>query len=245
MENKLAQPEKVFDIFIEGEVVDLCVPSEDPWVLEQWYKWFNNQETTKYLEQGIFPNTLNNQKEYLKSAVHSKDRIILLIKPKKGDYFVGVTSLSYIDLSQRQCHFSMVIGKHDGSPDSMFYAMETKCRMTEHAFENVGIERINSGQVIDLIRWQRWQILFGYQIEGIMRKHFRRGNKVYDVMISSCLIEDYMEVKRIRNGLLWPGKSKMFELVKLLPKESMIDKMQNWLSEKRVESWKTIAFDIA
>lgn len=244
MENKLAQPEKVFDIFIEGEVVDLCVPSEEPWVLEQWYRWFNNQETTKYLEQGIFPNSLKKQKEYLESALHSKDRIVLLIKPKKGDYFVGVTSLSNIDLAQRQCHFAMVIGKQDGSPDSMFYAMETKCRMTEHAFENVGVERINSGQVIELIKWQRWQVVFGYQIEGIMRKHFRRGNKVYDVMLSSCLIEDYMKIKRIRNGSLWPGKSKVFELVKMLPQESMIDEMQDWLSEKRAEIWRTVAFDI-
>ena len=244
MENKLSPAEKYFDIFIEGEVVDLCVPNDEQWVLEQWYRWFNDQETTRYLEQGVFPNSLKKQKEYFESTIHSKDRIVLLIKPKNYDYFVGVTSLSYIDLAQRQCHFSMVIGKKDNSPDSMFYAMETKCRMTEHAFENVGVERINSGQVIDLIKWQRWQILFGYQIEGIMEKHFRKGNKTYDVMISSCLLEDYTKIKEIRNGFFWPGKSKLFELLKMLPGESSIDKLQKWLSEEREYVWKTIKFDI-
>lgn len=236
--------EKIFDVFIEGEVVDLCVPNEEPWVLEQWYCWFNNQETTKYLEHGVFPNSLKNQKKYYESIAQSKDRIVLLLKPKKKDYFVGVAALSFIDFAQRQCHFSMVIGRQDDIPDSMFYAMEAKCRMTEHAFDSLGVERINSGQVVDLIKWQRWQILFGYQIEGILRKKFRKGNKVYDVMTSSCIIEDYLKIKDIRNGSLWPGKSKLFELLKLLPKVSMIDKMQEWLCQERDEMWKTTKFDI-
>lgn len=245
MENETTSMGKTFDIFIEGEVVDLCVPNDETWVLEQWYRWFNNPETTKYLEHGVFPNSLKNQKKYYESLLQSKDRIVLLIKPKKSDYFVGVASLSFINFSQRQCSFSMVIGKKDDSPDSIFYAMETKCRMTEHAFENVGVERISSGQVVDLIKWQRWQILFGYQIEGIMRNKFRKGNKVYDVMMASCLIEDYQRIKEIRNGLFWVGKSKMFELIKMLPKDSMIDKLQKWLQRESEDVWKTIKFDIS
>jgi len=236
--------EKTFDVFIEGEVVDLCVPSDEAWVLEQWYHWFNDPETTQYLEQGVYPNTIKSQKKYYESIVDSKDRIVLLIKPKKNDYFVGVVSLSFIDFYRRQCFFSMVIGRHDNVPDSIFYAMEAKCRMTEHAFEKLGIERINSGQVVDLIKWQRWQILFGYQMEGILRKHFRKGNKSLDVITSSCLIEDYLKIKVIRNGSLWPGKSKLFELLKVLPEVSLIDKMKEWLCREREEMWKSTIFDI-
>ena len=103
--------EKTFDVFIEGEVVDLCVPSDEAWVLEQWYHWFNDPETTQYLEQGVYPNTIKSQKKYYESIVDSKDRIVLLIKPKKNDYFVGVVSLSFIDFYRRQCFFSMVIGR--------------------------------------------------------------------------------------------------------------------------------------
>lgn len=236
--------EKTFDIFIEGEVVDLCVPNDELWVMEQWYRWFNNQETTKYLEHGVFPNTLENQRKYYESIVKNRDRITLLIKPKKKEYFIGVATLSSINLFQRQCDFSMVIGRQDDIPDSMFYAMEAKSRMTEHAFESLGVERINSGQVIDLIKWQRWQVLFGYQIEGILRKKFRKGYKLYDVMMSSCLIEDYMKIKEMRNNSLWPGKTKLFELLKMFPEESMIDKMQRWLCREKEEIWKSTVFDI-
>lgn len=232
------------DVFIKGEVVDLCVPSNTQGVLEQWYRWFNDQEVTRYLYQGDFPNTIEKQRKFYESMIESNGRIALLIRPKGKDYYVGVASLSFINFKQRQCDFAMVIGRNDESSESMFYAMETKCRMTEHAFETVGMERINSGQVVDMIKWQRWQVLFGYQIEGILRKNFRKGNKVYDIMMSSCLIEDYLKIKEMRNGSLWPGKSKLFELLKLLPKVSMIDKMQEWLCQERDEMWKTTIFDI-
>ena len=99
-----------------------------------------------------------------------------------------------------------------------------------------GVERINSSQVIDLLKWQRWQILFGYQIEGILRKKVRKGNRVWDVMYSSCLLEDFEKIKELRDGLYWPGKTKMFGLLKKLPKESTITRLHDWLKEEHSKS---------
>ena len=31
-----------FEIFIEGETVDLCVPEDDEEVIRKWASWFNN-----------------------------------------------------------------------------------------------------------------------------------------------------------------------------------------------------------
>jgi hypothetical protein len=72
MENEATSVGKTFDIFIQGEVVDLCVPNDEIWVLEQWYRWFNNPETTKYLEQGVFPNSLKNQKNIMSHYFRAK-----------------------------------------------------------------------------------------------------------------------------------------------------------------------------
>jgi len=229
--------QRKFDTFMEGEVIDLCVPGNDPWVMNQWYRWFNDPKVTKYLEQGIYPNTREKQEKYYSDITAGEDRIVLLIRPKGADYFVGVTSLSEISLKHRRCTFALIMGRQDGKPDSIFYAMEAKSLMTEHAFENVGVERINSGQVLELIQWQRWQILFGYHIEGIQRRNFRKGNKVWDVMISSCLLEDYLRLKKMRQGALWPGKARLFELMKRLPEESTIERLEKWLSEEREKNW--------
>ena len=233
-----------FDIFLPGETVDLCAPSDDDWVLDQWYRWFNKGDITKYLAQGVYPNTRTTQKAYYDALLSNTSRIALLIKPKKHDRFVGVASLSSINLSMRQCDFAMVIGEKLSDADSLFYGIESKCLMTEHAFESLGVERINSTQVTELVRWQRWQILFGYQVEGLLRKKSRKGNKVYDVLTSSCLLEDYLKIKDLRGGNLWPGKKMMFELLKKLPSETLIDEIMGWLPEKQQAYFDSITFNL-
>jgi RimJ/RimL family protein N-acetyltransferase len=236
--------QKTFDVFLPGETIDLCVPSDQPWVLDQWYRWFNRPEITKYLAQGVFPNTRHGQKRYFDDLVDNESRIVLLIKPKNEDHFIGVASLSSIDRAMRQCDFAMVIGERDGGSNSLFYGMEAKCLMTEHAFEALGVERVNSTQATELLKWQRWQILFGYQIEGLLRKKFRKGRNVYDVFSSSCLFEDYLLIKDRRGGKFWPGKSAMFELLKRLPKDTLIDELMTLLPQKQKKFFDSVTFSL-
>lgn len=233
-----------FDIFLAGETVDLCAPSDDDWVLDQWYRWFNKADITKYLAQGVYPTTRASQKAYYDALISNTSRIALLIKPKKYDRFVGVASLSSIDPVKRQCDFAMVIGEKMSDGDSLFYGIESKCLMTEHAFENLGVERINSTQVIELVQWQRWQILLGYQIEGLLRNKFRKGKNVYDILVSSCLLEDYLKIKQLRGGKFWPGKKVMFELLKRLPRVTLVDEIMAWLPEKQQAYFESITFNL-
>lgn len=240
--NPIAQ--KNFDVFLAGETVDLCAISDDDWVLDQWYRWFNKPEITKYLSQGVYPNSRKKQKDYYDLLVGSTTRLALLIKPKKHDFYIGIASLSSIDPVMRQCDFAMVIGEKVSDADSLFYGMESKCLLTEHAFENLGVERINSTQAAELLRWQRWQILFGYQIEGLLRRKFRKGKNVYDVLASSCLLEDYKKIRELRGGVFWPGKEAIFELMKMLPKVTLIDELMAWLPEKQREYYNATIFHL-
>jgi len=233
----------VLDVFIEGETIDLCAPSGDDLILNQWFRWFNKSEITKYLAQGLYPNTLGKQREYFLSTEQSSSRLVLLIRPKGLAKVIGVASLSHIDYVQRQCDFAMVIGERTSGKGAIFYAMEAKALLTQHAFDNLGIERINSGQVKELVRWQRWQILFGYQIEGILRNKFRKGSVVYDLYISSCILQDYNRILNSREGQFWPGKSKVFELMRELPKHTLIDELDSWLPQKQEQFWNSVIGD--
>ena len=114
------------DIFIEGETIDLCAPSCDEHILDQWYRWFNRSEVTKYLSQGTHPNTIELQREYCNSIIYDKTRIVLLIRTKDQEKVVGVVSLSSIDHIQKQCDFAMVIGDRTSKNGSMFYGSESK-----------------------------------------------------------------------------------------------------------------------
>jgi RimJ/RimL family protein N-acetyltransferase len=229
------------DVFIPGETVDLCAPSAAPEVLDRWYRWFNRRQVTEYLAQGLFPNTLEDQRAFLEAARGARDRLLVLLRPTQSAEIVGVASLSSINFVQRQCDMAIVIGEQVPSADALFFALETKARLTEHAFEVLGMERINSTQVAELVRWQRWQILFGFQVEGVLRKKFRKGQRAADVFVSSCLLEDYLRVRAARPKF-WPGKAAMFDLMKALPERSLLDETAEWLRRRQAEYWETITF---
>jgi len=118
--------------------------------------------------------------------------------------------------------------------------MEAKARMTQYAFDIVGVDRINSGQVDELDRWQKWQILFGYQIEGILRNQFIKGNMSYDAYISSCLEEDYRKIIDKREGVLWPGKSNLLDMMRAIPSKTLIDEFSDWLPKKQKQYWHNV-----
>jgi len=44
-------------IFIEGKTINLCVPTPEYAQESDWYNWFNDKTITRFLVQGIFPNT--------------------------------------------------------------------------------------------------------------------------------------------------------------------------------------------
>jgi [ribosomal protein S5]-alanine N-acetyltransferase len=226
-----------FEVFIEGETVDLCVPEDDEEVIRKWASWFNNSEITRYLSQGIYPNKASNQKKFFQNFLSSDEKILFLIKPKKYNGYVGVISLSEVNYVHRQCTMAIVIGEKYQGNDSIFIGLEAKALITQHAIEVAGMERINSIQVVNLKNWQNMQILFGYQVEGLLRNKFRKGKNSYDMLISSLVLEDYQKLCELRKGPFWPGKSKMFDLMKELPQETLIDKLMEWLPHEQKKYW--------
>ncbi|MGZ8211006.1 MAG: GNAT family N-acetyltransferase [Burkholderiales bacterium] len=220
-----SQENPLYDVFLQGELIDLVVPNERAIRVDRWYAWFNDQELTRNMEQGMYPKTAEGQADYLRELLASDTRLALMIKPKEEDAVVGVCSLAKISHVTRQADFAMVVARRTGTFKSTFFGMEAKCLMTEHAFETIGLERINSYQSAALKDWQRWQILFGYKMEGIMRKAFRKGYTTYDLMFSGCLLDDYLKLKELRGGRLWPGQEKIMALIRDLPEESLEQKL--------------------
>lgn len=229
-----------YDVFLEGELVDLVLPNERAIDVDGWYAWFNDQLLTRNMEQGMIPNSRERQRRFLEDLRASTTRFALMLKPKGEDRVVGIASLSKISHVTRQADFAMVVAARSAGLKGAFLGMEAKCLMTEHAFETMGLERINSYQSTTLKDWQRWQILFGYRMEGIQRKAFRKGHRTTDVMLSGCLIEDYLALKAKRGGKLWPGSRKIMDLIRALPKESLEEKLTRVLAKLGDEHYRAI-----
>ena len=89
-----------YDLFIEGELVNLCIPNSSAIENDGWHTWFNRISDLQYTTHGIFPNTRENQELFLKN-LDKKESIVLLVCTKTDNSAVGVVSLQDLDLTFR------------------------------------------------------------------------------------------------------------------------------------------------
>src|SRR5262245_20713663 len=117
------------DVFIKGEVVDLCIPTKEFAASSNWYSWFNDQRTTRYLEQGIFPNSPEEQVRYFDEALRNRTRFMLIISDKEN--YIRTVSLSFINFQKKTSDIAMVIGETPVKGKySNLIALESFARMT-------------------------------------------------------------------------------------------------------------------
>lgn len=223
------------DKFISGENLDLCIPTEEFAEKSNWYTWFNDQNTTKYLDKGLYPNTKNDQKKFLNET---KNKIVLIIKKKKTDDYIGTVSLSNINHEKKVCDIALVFDLN--KTYNLLTALESIALLSEHAFEKLGIKRISAGQHIKLRNWQKMMELVGYKLEGIHEKKFRKGNEVSNSITISFLFEDYEKLKKKR-GKLYDGNLMFMKRIrskkKIIP---YIDLLENFFENKRKDYYNKI-----
>ena len=214
------------DIFIEGETVDLRIPTLEFAEKSDWYKWFNNPHVNQFLEHGIFPNTVEKQISFFQQAM--KDRLLLIVTNKEG-VPIGSTSLLNINQSTKKAETGTVIGNFIGK--NPLEALEVVALMTEHAFLKLGMQRIIAGQHIGLIPWSHRMSLLGYRLEGIEKDAFIKGVEKADVIKIACRYEDYQRIILHRGGSLWDSQEKMLQRIKQLPKIPIHKKLQEFFKE--------------
>ena len=229
-----------YSVFIEGETIDLCVPSRLAIERDGWADWFNNLENIRFLDHGVFPNFIEDQYEFL-SSLRDRSRLALLIKPKEMDNVIGIVSLSTIKWVSRSAQIAIVIGKRDEFTRGKFYALEAMARMTEHAFETLGLDRLYAGQAYPgLKKWTKHLELLGYRTEAVMRKAFSKGRMVTDVVMISCLYETYQEIKNLRNGHYWLGKTSIEKLLNNMPADGLAERLDSIIQEETGKYFKEL-----
>lgn len=209
------------DIFIAGETIDLCIPTAEFAKHSVWYSWFNKPNITRFLDQGIFPNTREKQEDFFLSQ--DEDRLMFIISNKTN--YLGIVSLSHIDLIRKTCDLAIVV---DGSIDkrqSSYIALEAIARITQYAFEVIGLNRISAGQHINLAGWAQRMGLLGYKIEGIHTDKFIKGREIEDTITIACVYDTYEKILKQR-GCLWDSKEQFKSRFKRLPKETFTSKLE-------------------
>ena len=207
------------DIFIEGETINLCSPVDDDFNI--WYKWFNSTKITKFLEQGKFPNSKNQQIKYYNDAIES-GRFIVMIKSKKSK-LIGVISLSQIDYEKSSCQIALVCPVN--SRDAPCAALEAMALVTEHAFIRFGMSKVWASQAFpELARWTQKLEIIGYKVDGFGRGSFQHGINVSDSVMISIIKEDFLRLISRRSGSIWPGEYHTKNIYRNLRGHSMLVK---------------------
>lgn len=212
-----------YDVFIVGETIDLVVPCEAA-LDDGWHAWFNDQVTTRNTSHGLFPNSRAMQRRRLDALeIGEQQHLQVLILPKGDDVVVGTASLGSIDWRRRCAEFNMFLTQRANPAALLFPGLEAKARLTEHAFEVLGLERIWTEQPVALEFWQRYQVLLGYRPDGVLRQAFRRGHETQDLVATSILHADYEQLRTRRGGAYWPGKKRLLELMRSVPNRSLVE----------------------
>lgn len=213
------------DVFLQGENIDLCLPTADFAEKSTWYSWFNSFKTTRFLEQGIFPNTSEKQVLFYKELISSDNRISLIISDKKQ--YIGTISLSFINLYKRTADIALLIGEESTSPNADFIALEAMALMTEFGFDNIGLQKIGAGQHEKLMKWQRKLETIGYRLEGYKINGFIKGNEVANSVLIGITKDDYSRIKEKR-GKLWDSTFKMDERINSMPAEPFVTALKKF-----------------
>lgn len=215
------------DIFIAGEIVDLCIPTREFALSSEWYMWFNRPGINRFLDQGLFPNDPSQQAEFFERE--SKSRILLIISNRKN--YLGVVSLSHINLIKKQAHLAIVIDSQKDLKHASFIALEAVARICEHGFLVMGLNRIFAGQHHGLANWQQRMEILGFRLEGIHRGEFVKGREMADTVFIAVTHSDYLATLEKREAY-WDSLEKMKARVKRLPKKKFVDHLREFLAEE-------------
>lgn len=221
------------DIFIKGELIDLCIPTPEFARDSEWYSWFNNPNTNRYLEQGAFPNSREDELAFFQNE--RLKRLLLAIVDKEGET-LGVISLSAINFAKREADVAIVLSEKE---KPVLSGLEAMALITQHAFTIMGLTRIQGGQHQALRLWGNLMELIGYRNEGIWVNGFIKGSERVNVHRFAINIEDYNIIVKSR-GALWDSNANMFKRIRKMPKKSYIDQLYDFYNNTREEYYKSV-----
>ncbi len=179
------------NIFIKVKNIDLKVLTQVDVVESNWFNWFNDESTTKFMQQHYFPNSVEKQKVFWESLQQNTNKIQLGILPHGASQIVGCVSLSQIDWINRKGEFSIIIGEQTFLSKGI--AAEATYLILRHGFQSLNLHKVflgvHAGHEKAIKSYQK----SGFTVEGVLREDIYKEGKFYDTVIMSILNTEFQE----------------------------------------------------
>lgn len=157
--------------------------------LTNYYKWFGDEEVTKFNSHGLFPTTQKELDTFFEKCENDKSLLSFMILEKETEKHIGMCSLQRIDLINRSAEFAIIIGEKDYWGKGI--ATEAVHKLFEHGFNRMGINRIWSGTSILNKGMIKSFNKLGMTQEGTYKQAQFLNGKFEDVVAYAILKEDW------------------------------------------------------
>lgn len=155
-------------------------------------KWRNSYEINKGLIcRRLFVSEIN-EKQWIENANQDKTKNVkLAICMIENHKYIGNIYLTGIDHFNKKSGVGIFIG--DSKYHNKGYASEALKLIMEHAFIDLGLQRIESKQFTSNIASIKLHEKCGFIKEGILRKYFFKDGKYNDIFVMSILRSEYLK----------------------------------------------------
>ncbi len=146
-----------------------------------WYKWFNNEEVTRYQDKRIYPNTYEKQLKYYNYLLESNEDVVMAIIDKKTEIHIGNIGLHKINYIHRRSEIGIVIGEEKFQGKG--YGGLCIEAFVKYAFDILNLNRLTAIVMEENISSLKIFEKAGFSREGIMKSYFYKNGKYLNSII--------------------------------------------------------------
>ena len=157
----------------------------------EYFDWLNDREVTKFLDSGVFPNTVEKMEEYYRNIALSPNNAMLAIIDKESEKHIGNIKLGPINWVTRITPLGIMIGNKEFWGKG--YGTEAIRLVLDYAFIRLnlykvtaGVASINEGSVKAFEK-------AGFEIEGQAKSQFFLDGEYYDSLYLGITKEDFLK----------------------------------------------------
>lgn len=173
--------------FLEDHKIGLRALEEND-VNGEYSNWLNDKEICKYNSHHRYVTTKDEMAEFVRTC-NSRIAVVLAVELKETKVHIGNISLQNIHYIDRSAEIAFLMGARELWGKG--YATEAARLLINHAFDQLGIQRIYFGTSENNIGMQKVGEKLGFKREGIRRKAIYKDGMFHDIYEYGLLREEW------------------------------------------------------
>lgn len=162
-----------------------------------YFDWLDDQEVTRYLETGFFPNSREKMEAYYAAVTGSPSNVLLAVCDKATDRSIGNVKLGPIEPVHRHAEFGILIGEK--SYWGKGYGSEATRLVVDYGFGRLNLHTIGLGVHADHAGAVRAYEKAGFSVVGRIPQRLYLEGGYRDKILMSVTADEFY-ARHGRNG---------------------------------------------